>query len=99
MNIFTETFFTNPQYLIQVANSDVEGGDGLCTLICACLQKNTRQKRQQTGLQQAEEYINLRLYKVCFSYQIDSTKDSMIDQRFSGDITDNSRSQILSQRS
>ena len=51
--------------------SDVEGGDGLCTLICACLQKYTRQKRQQTGLQQAEEYVNLRLYRVRLSYRID----------------------------
>ncbi len=59
-----ETFFTNPQYLINVTKTDIEGGDGLCTVICACLQKYTRQKRQQTGAQQAEEYINLRLYKV-----------------------------------
>ena len=77
--------------MINVAKSDIEGGDGLCTLICACIQKNTRQKRQQTGLQQAEEYINLRLHRVCLSDQIDPMKYSMIDQRFSGYITDYSR--------
>ena len=49
-----------------MTKTDIEGGDGLCTVICACLQKYTRQKRQQTGVQQAEEYINLRLYKVRF---------------------------------
>ncbi|CAF3728593.1 unnamed protein product [Adineta steineri] len=59
-----EKFFTNPQYLITITKTDIEGGDGLCTVICACLQKYTRQKRQQTGVQQAEEYINLRLYKI-----------------------------------
>lgn len=66
MNFFKESFFTNPQYLINVTRTDIEGGDGLCTVICACLQKYTRQKRQQTGVQQAEEYINLRLYRVRF---------------------------------
>jgi hypothetical protein len=65
-HFYIENFFTNPQYLINVINTDIEGGDGLCTIICACLQKYTRQKRQQTGAQQAEEYINLRLYKVIF---------------------------------
>lgn len=49
-----------------MTKADVEAGDGLCTIICACLQKYTRQKRQQTGGQQAEEYINLRLYRVRF---------------------------------
>jgi hypothetical protein len=59
-----ESFFLNPQYLINVTKMDADGGDGLCTIICACLQKYTRQKRQQTGAQQTEEFINLRLYRV-----------------------------------
>lgn len=61
---YIERFFTNPQYLINVTKIDIEGGDGLCTVICSCLQKYTRQKRRQTDGQQAEEYINLRLYRV-----------------------------------
>ena len=77
LSIDLEIFFTNPQYLINVMKSDVESGDGLCTIICACLQKYTRQKRQETGVQQAEEYINLRLYRVCIIDQIDSiTKET-----------------------
>lgn len=63
-DFFSESFFTNPQYLIHVTKTDLEGGDGLCTVICACLQKYTRQKRQQLRVDQAEEYINLRLYRV-----------------------------------
>ncbi|CAF0773042.1 unnamed protein product [Rotaria sordida] len=59
-----ENFFINPQYLINVTKTDIERGDGLCTVICSCLQKYTRQKRQQTAGQQAEEYINLRLYRI-----------------------------------
>lgn len=47
-----------------MTKTDVEGTDGLCTVICACLQKYTRQKRQQLRIEQAEEYINLRLYRV-----------------------------------
>jgi len=47
-----------------VSKVDTEGGDGLCTVICACLQKYTRQKRQQLRVEQAEEYINLRLFRV-----------------------------------
>lgn len=47
-----------------MTKTDLEGGDGLCTVICACLQKYTRQKRQQLRVEQAEEYINLRLYRV-----------------------------------
>ena len=50
--------------MVNVTETDIEGGDGLCTIICACLQKYTRQKRQQTRVQQAEEYINLRLYRI-----------------------------------
>lgn len=61
---FLESFFTNPQYLIHVTKTDLDSGDGLCTVICACLQKYTRQKRQQLRVEQAEEYINLRLYRV-----------------------------------
>ncbi len=55
-----------------MTKTDIEGGDGLCTVICACLQKYTRQKRQQTGVQQAEEYMNLRLYRVSLFYPIKS---------------------------
>ncbi|CAF0958320.1 unnamed protein product [Adineta ricciae] len=70
-----ESFFTNPQYLVNVTETDIEGGDGLCTIICACLQKYTRQKRQQTRVQQAEEYINLRLYRIK-----DSVNVSQVEQ-------------------
>ena len=68
-----ENFFTNPQYLIDVTKTDLEGGDGLCTVICACLQKYTRQKRQQLRVDQAEEYINLRLYRVGISRDLIDT--------------------------
>ncbi|CAM4746328.1 unnamed protein product [Rotaria magnacalcarata] len=65
-----ETFFTNPQYSINITKTDIESGDDLCTVICSCLQKYTRQKRKQTGGQQAEEYINLRLYRIKDSIDI-----------------------------
>ncbi len=35
-----------------------------CALIAACMQKYTRQKRMQVGGESAEEFIQLRLYRV-----------------------------------
>lgn len=35
-----------------------------CVLIAACMQKYTRQKRMQTGGKSAEEFIQIRLYRV-----------------------------------
>ncbi|KAL7673168.1 hypothetical protein ACOME3_008036 [Neoechinorhynchus agilis] len=61
-------FWTNPQYLIEIGptpgeRSQVPSTDGKYTIIVACLQKYTRQKRMQNRGRPAEEYIQLRVYK------------------------------------
>lgn len=57
-----EKFWTNPQYLVRLSKPDPGQSD--CVLIAALMQKYTRQKRMQTGGQSAEEFIQLRLYRV-----------------------------------
>ncbi|CAF1481925.1 unnamed protein product, partial [Adineta steineri] len=67
-NFEIEDFLKDPQYLIDVAKMDSDHDDGLCTVICTCLQKHTR----QTGGQGAENYIRLQLYRI---------KDAVVDTR------------------
>ena len=57
-----EKFWSNPQYLVRLAYPDPGHND--CVLIAACMQKYTRQKRMQKSGQAAEEFIQLRLYRV-----------------------------------
>ncbi|CAF1509408.1 unnamed protein product, partial [Adineta steineri] len=63
-NFGIEDFLKDPQYLIDVATMDSDRDDGLCTVICTCLQKHTRQKQQERGGQRAENHIRLRLYRI-----------------------------------
>ncbi len=55
-------FWINPQYLIRLTRPDPGHND--CVIIAACMQKYTRQKRMQINGQSAEEFIQLRLYRV-----------------------------------
>ncbi len=55
-------YWHNPQYLVRLPYADPGHND--CVLIAACMQKYTRQKRMQTNGQPAEEYIQLRVYRV-----------------------------------
>jgi calpain, invertebrate len=57
-----QKFWTNPQYLVSLPQST--NGQSDCVLIVACMQKYTRQKRMQTGGDSAEEFIQLRVYRV-----------------------------------
>lgn len=58
----SKVFWQNPQYLVRLPYADPGHND--CVLIAACLQKYTRQKRMQVNGRSAEEYIQLRLYRV-----------------------------------
>lgn len=58
----SERFWQNPQYLVRLPYADPGHND--CILIAACMQKYTRQKRMQLNGKSAEEYIQLRLYRV-----------------------------------
>lgn len=58
----SQMFWKNPQYLIRLPYADPGHND--CVLIVACMQKYTRQKRMQVNGKSAEEYIQLRLYRV-----------------------------------
>ncbi len=51
-----------PQYLVKLTQPDPGAND--CVLIAACMQKYTRQKRMQVGGESAEEFIQVRLYRV-----------------------------------
>jgi hypothetical protein len=57
-----QLFWTNPQYLIRLPYADPGHDD--CVIIAACMQKYTRQKRMQTNGQSAEEFIQLRLFRI-----------------------------------
>jgi calpain-2 len=55
-------YWTNPQFLIKLAQADAY--DKKCTIIVSLIQKYTREKRFQTYGQQAEEFMQFRLFKV-----------------------------------
>lgn len=57
-----QRFWINPQYLVRFTQPDQGSND--CILITALMQKYTRQKRMQTGGESAEEFIQLRLFRV-----------------------------------
>ncbi|CAF4218813.1 unnamed protein product, partial [Adineta steineri] len=63
-NFEIEDFLKDPQYLIYVAKTDSDRDDRLCTVICTCLQKYTRQKRQERGGQRAGNYFRLQLFRI-----------------------------------
>ncbi|XP_055919708.1 calpain-B isoform X4 [Eupeodes corollae] len=44
---FLETFWHNPQYVINLVDPDEDDDDGKCTVIVALMQKNRRSKRNQ----------------------------------------------------
>lgn len=57
-----QKYWTNPQYLVKLDQPD--SGSNECVLIVACMQKYTRQKRMQMNGGSAEEFIQVRLYRV-----------------------------------
>ncbi len=57
-----QKFWTNPQFLVRLNKPD-QGSDD-CALIVACMQKYTRQKRMQRNGEPAEEYLQLRVFRV-----------------------------------
>jgi hypothetical protein len=61
-------FWTNPQYFVSLNDYT---NDGECSLIIACMQKYTRQKRMQRNGEPAEEFIQLRLYRVVGDVQVE----------------------------
>ncbi|XP_037937392.1 calpain-B [Teleopsis dalmanni] len=44
---FLETFWHNPQYIIELVDPDEDDNDGKCTVIVALMQKNRRSKRNK----------------------------------------------------
>jgi hypothetical protein len=57
-----QKFWTNPQYLIRLEQTDTNSND--CVLIIAFMQKYTRQKRMQNRGEQSEEYLQIRIFRV-----------------------------------
>jgi calpain len=57
-----QKFWTNPQYLVRLDHADENATD--CVLIIAFMQKYTRQKRMQNRGEQAEEFLQLRIFRV-----------------------------------
>lgn len=69
LNVFFSLFYLKffllylkPQYLIQLTHTPPGSND--CMLICALMQKYTRQKRMQMHGEQSEEFIQLRVFRV-----------------------------------
>lgn len=58
-------YWTNPQFLIKLAQADVH--DKKCTIIISLMQKYTREKRYETYGQQAEQFMQFRLFRVISS--------------------------------
>ena len=44
---FVETFWTNPQYRVEVVDADDDASEQLGTVLVACLQKNRRRMRKE----------------------------------------------------
>jgi len=57
-----QKFWLNPQYLVRLVRS--ENGSDECVLIVAFMQKYTRQKRMQMGGESAEEFVQLRIFRI-----------------------------------
>lgn len=57
-----QKFWINPQYLVRLERPDVGSND--CVLIVAFMQKYTRQKRMQNRGEPAEEFLQLRIFRV-----------------------------------
>lgn len=61
MIVYSDKFWTNPQFLVKLANP---GSDDQCRVLISLMQKDTRLKRIETGVQQAEEFVQFRLFRV-----------------------------------
>ena len=57
-----QKFWINPQYLVHLDQPDTNSND--CVLIIAFMQKYTRQKRMQNRGDSAEEFLQLRVFRV-----------------------------------
>lgn len=57
-------FWTNPQFLIQVTDVDLEDNENLATVVIALMQKDCRLKRIKEKCDSAEEFIQFKLFKV-----------------------------------
>lgn len=57
-------YWTNPQFLITLIDHDETDDEDQACLLVALMQKDTRLKRLETKSQNAEAYIQFRLYKV-----------------------------------
>lgn len=58
------SFWTNPQFLITLADVDPNDNENMATVIVSLLQKYTREKRTQNKGESAEEFIQFRLYRI-----------------------------------
>lgn len=57
-----DTFWTNPQYKIQVVDPDEDDDDNNGTLVVSLMQKDSRQKLKELGI--PELFIGYIIYKV-----------------------------------
>lgn len=57
-------FWLNPQFIIKLVDVDIHDDDNLATVIIALMQKHTREKRMQRNGENAEEFVQFRLYRV-----------------------------------
>lgn len=58
---YAETFWTNPQYKIQVVNPDEDDNKGTGILIVSLIQKDRRRKLKELGIEML--YIGYAIYK------------------------------------
>jgi hypothetical protein len=58
------SFWTNPQFLVTLADVDPNDKENLATIIVSLMQIGTREKRMRNKGQPAEEFIQLRLFKI-----------------------------------
>lgn len=64
-------FWTNPQFLVNLTDVDVDDNEDKATVIVSLMQKDSRLKRVQTGEDSCEEYIQFKLFKINDDVEID----------------------------
>lgn len=68
------TFWTNPQFLVQLFDVDKDDNEDKATVIVSLMQKDSRLKRMQTGNDSCEEYIQFKLFKINDDVEVDENK-------------------------
>jgi len=67
-------FWTNPQFLVDVADVDKYDDDDMCSIIVALMQKDSRLKRK--GGESSEEFVQFRLFRIKEDVDIDRSKST-----------------------